>query len=950
MILLNDLITSYPSFQANQVLTREALNNLANYLEQQNRLTRQKLIGIGIVCGLDVNLTNNDDNITITITKGVGLTSEGYLICLDTSNCTHKRLFKNKASYPFFINPNTDPPITYSIWEILPNPGETNDETIIPLTDADINDKIVVLYLEILENSINKCLDENCDEKGKRWDFIIRKLLINRTDMKAILEQNYDLGGKTLDEYFNPAYSLPDVYLERLTNLNLSSLDDLIQAYKGIINSGGLKLTEAFKKLYELYKPLFDLQLASNSDPFSDFNLQKIVDIIDKSESSLSVQYFYDFLLDLIATYQELVEKLLKLNSECSPNPNLFPRHLMLGELQANNIGQFSPSRYSLPTVFRHYFTSAPIYNDGSDLWLNVKQLIQRLISQINSFDYDTSFVNGDTKIKITPTLDCSSPLGKQAIPFYYLLEKGGRVLWQDWDFETSKRNWANRILGYHAREDTSNERITNPLKYDICKYPKLRIEGHVGKGLAEAIDTLTKLKQENNLNFDIIALKLDNDNSNQFYLADTSKIADLQALYLIERNDLVCCLRDIIKLLEQSKGTISSVIYFILYYSFYYGRQTQNGIITPAYNAFNKFYSLYLDSLKNYLLEELPINLQDFDINDFEDAYNLVNSMSLLIKYFIDTWNDVDLLLIRDPRQEQETDQKKEVIILSDLLSLILNAFELFLDKILDDCLQARFATIYNLFSERVKNFSLFSRFTKKISGIEHIAGTNKDGTFILVYEQSRTRIIEGNVIDNQGKAIAIRGLKVMIPFRKTSFVLTDDKGKFRINIPNGIKQLIFTKVGYKVQTIQLEEKTNDVDIPMIPLTPLDKDLTNQGQVNFPVLVNDFENLVNDIKEISNLGKVSEKINLNVFEKERIKIIDFIDFSEDEQFRVVADFYLPCTLPNHQLEITLQEVCPDDGKEKLTDLQKIVKELVDRIGKDELQSIRTISEIIYKR
>ena len=44
---------SYPFFEANQVLSNEHLNQLFNYLDEQERLTRTNLIGIGIVCGLE---------------------------------------------------------------------------------------------------------------------------------------------------------------------------------------------------------------------------------------------------------------------------------------------------------------------------------------------------------------------------------------------------------------------------------------------------------------------------------------------------------------------------------------------------------------------------------------------------------------------------------------------------------------------------------------------------------------------------------------------------------------------------------------------------------------------------------------------------------------------------------------------------------------------------------
>ena len=46
---------SYPVFEANQVLTSRHLNDGFNYLDQQERRTRARLIGMGIACGLEVN-------------------------------------------------------------------------------------------------------------------------------------------------------------------------------------------------------------------------------------------------------------------------------------------------------------------------------------------------------------------------------------------------------------------------------------------------------------------------------------------------------------------------------------------------------------------------------------------------------------------------------------------------------------------------------------------------------------------------------------------------------------------------------------------------------------------------------------------------------------------------------------------------------------------------------
>lgn len=70
-----DLIQSYPVFEPNQVLTDRQLNGIVGYLEQQDRLTRVCLIGMGIVCGLEPSWDGTNNGLSIT--AGHGVTSEG---------------------------------------------------------------------------------------------------------------------------------------------------------------------------------------------------------------------------------------------------------------------------------------------------------------------------------------------------------------------------------------------------------------------------------------------------------------------------------------------------------------------------------------------------------------------------------------------------------------------------------------------------------------------------------------------------------------------------------------------------------------------------------------------------------------------------------------------------------------------------------------------------------
>ena len=76
-----DIQTFYPVFENGQVLTPEHLNDIVDYLEPQDRLTRTRLTGIGFVCGSEPDW--NAAAKTLTLSCCVAVTSEGYLIAED---------------------------------------------------------------------------------------------------------------------------------------------------------------------------------------------------------------------------------------------------------------------------------------------------------------------------------------------------------------------------------------------------------------------------------------------------------------------------------------------------------------------------------------------------------------------------------------------------------------------------------------------------------------------------------------------------------------------------------------------------------------------------------------------------------------------------------------------------------------------------------------------------
>ncbi len=64
------------------MLTEDQLNDVTQYLDDQNRLTRVQLIGVGIVDGLRVSLVGN----SIRVGKGLGVTTDGDILGLSPPN------------------------------------------------------------------------------------------------------------------------------------------------------------------------------------------------------------------------------------------------------------------------------------------------------------------------------------------------------------------------------------------------------------------------------------------------------------------------------------------------------------------------------------------------------------------------------------------------------------------------------------------------------------------------------------------------------------------------------------------------------------------------------------------------------------------------------------------------------------------------------------------------
>ena len=206
---------NYPKFEANQVLTAEQLNQAIIFLEKQERMTRCKLIGSGIACGFDLKVTPGVKP-KIHLSKGCGITTEGYLIACSDVILTRYRKYKDPAAYSFFGNNNSQ----IELWELLPDVVEDEDETIGTLTTDLLKNKALILYIEVKEVDLASCTGDDCDEKGIRVELCVKKLLIKISDLRQIIIECYKYPKNVdLEDKINARFKLPEVSIGRSGNL-----------------------------------------------------------------------------------------------------------------------------------------------------------------------------------------------------------------------------------------------------------------------------------------------------------------------------------------------------------------------------------------------------------------------------------------------------------------------------------------------------------------------------------------------------------------------------------------------------------------------------------------------------------------------------------------------------------------------------------------------------------
>jgi hypothetical protein len=755
--------THFPVFEANQVLTSAHLNDVFNYLDEQSRLTRSKLIGIGIVCGLDIKLESGGT--AIRLSKGCGVTSEGYLIVepADVSLVSYRAnyILPTDPDYPPFKDTTAK---QFPLWELFAA-GEPNT-TPLGGPAGFLDDKAVLLFLELKKRGLRNCSPNSCDDKGAEVATTLKRLLIQRGDLDKIIAAANTLGGALTSSDLASALlarlNLPDLRLPRFDVLKtgLSTSHHVYGAFLGVFH--GLKLSkataDALTAAYTAFKPL--LQDKYPSDPFGAFNTA--FGFLDDAPATTAqvkfLQYYFDLFDDLLRAYDEFRWKGAEIICACCPPEGLFPRHLMLGLLH--------PEKSAQPGIYRHGFLASAAVGECAARTRELLLLFDRLVEITKRFTNSPALppandkARTDPQIRMTPTAFGDVPLSVKAIPYYYQFN-GSPPLYRLWSDEKTRRNRANQNLSYRSDEyvPTAPAFVSGPLRYDLEPFDFLRVEGHLGKNYQRVLSTLLLLKSDYRLPIEIVALRSGAyDEAQPVDLSkETARFQDLEALYDSLREELLSALTEGIMSLYDDPIAGGKLPGGVPLHPLLKSHAPNYRVATGTVGAwYEKYLSLfqsrpYIDVNQNKIDADAVLTVYctlfagtaDLPNADFAQAVSIYyfSKLAEILPSALDALGYADfenkyqdlLGLVRFFRSEAARNISTDLQVFIPQEELI-DQF----DQVLFNCKLGPIKSIHDEYVRRVRELrkkQFLATFLERHPGIQHKAGVPLGGTFIVVY-----------------------------------------------------------------------------------------------------------------------------------------------------------------------------------------------------------------------
>jgi hypothetical protein len=467
---LDTISHEYTVFEADQVLTHEQLNGVVDYLTDHDRLTRVDLIGVGIYCGLQAALRTD----RVRLTRGVGVTTDGDIarIPSDIEYTRYKRYDDTAPRYGKLLVGNTP----LKTWELLP--ATTTDPGAAALTAFEATEGVqlsslsALILIESVDLDNDICSDTSCDSRGDRATETLRLLILDAAAAASIVgaPPTPAEASRTLDV----------IVIDRPLMTGVMNVGGLVVKYRIACNSVHAKLAAALPRLH--------VQAGSflwDSDPTPAWLAQLTTLQTWFAASGLGIQYYYDYLKDVVETYSSLCEWLSGDTTVCVPDIGAFPKHLVLGRIVPGS-----------GTDARTGFYPSSIVRAAVDRRGHARFLARKLGVLLSSWRLPTP---GESPVRITPSLFEDRSLEDRAIPYYYDPRYVPEVH-DNWSFELSRRGMGRYNLSYHAPGNWAPGDAARPLESNLGRFTFFRVEGQLGRDINDVVAILVRAIRDYNL------------------------------------------------------------------------------------------------------------------------------------------------------------------------------------------------------------------------------------------------------------------------------------------------------------------------------------------------------------------------------------------------------------------------------------------------------------------
>ncbi|WP_234387106.1 carboxypeptidase-like regulatory domain-containing protein [Aquimarina sp. Aq78] len=823
----------YPKFVADQVLTEKSLNQMFGYLEEQQRLTRTTLIGIGVMCGMEVSV--NASRTALTISQGVGVTSKGYLVPFpETTYTFYNDEFsaEQEFMYPPFINAITKKQ-KFPLY-LLHNNGAAEIKK--PITASFLEDKVVVVFVELLKVDNKNCDPDSCDDKGCTVEVTHRPLLVDRENLNELI---FSGANKKPFLHESSCIEWPEVKIPRynVPSTLLLSSQEVLKNFLKILDRDFIfdlekVLTAAYGSLGYYIKDEFP------NNPFLGLrnNFKFLFDGSITAQQLLHIQYYYDFFSDLIYAYEELRKMCNECLTLCCPNQDLFPRHLILG------------NAISSEDEFRHHWIQSPAFSCNCCSEGKIKFLLKKIALLIKKLEIPFSSFTEDRRIvKVTPSSYGDIALSDKAIPYYYDIVNGPDELYNHWNFKKTRLKKGDTNLSYDANKYGANKYIKDPLNYDIEPHNFFRVEGHLGMNWKSALAQVNKVKNEKRLPIDVVALNGDVFELFRSLLSNKNSLSEIISGNKDIIDELICYFADIESQYDAHAAELRCTILKVMVY-FYNLPVVAGSPVTETNNfpesdmvrkkfpnyktktntygeAFDKFYAplknadyitpLAFSTTVGFAGIPVAANNQIFLLNPVYVMYYLEKIHEALADGLVDL-----KINVLTQRLEDASNVAAYMLLLVDNLSGSDNNIEL--PSLWEESLAAVTwickADVFNvLYRNFLFNYALFitnqtfAMYAFRNSGVQHKAGVTTGGTFILVYNDKReirTSTITGTITDVTGASLP--GANIIVK-GTTQGTTSDFDGNYSITVSDpDTAVLVVSYVGYQTKEEQVKGRSN--------------------------------------------------------------------------------------------------------------------------------------------